>query len=133
MNMFKIIFSVMILILFGAIEAQAIDKSICSPGASEVLYPNGSLKSCVLKDTLRSNEITCNSQSPVSFYDNGQIESCVLAESVKLSGQECKESAPIYFYPDGKLKSCIKKGLILSTEGYYFDGGWNEKEKRFTR
>jgi len=109
MSMFKIIFGLLILIVFGVIEANAIDQSICSSGADVVLYPNGSLKSCALKDSFRSNEITCKSQSLIIFYDNGQIETCVLAESVTISGQECKESGPINFYPDGKLRSCVKK------------------------
>ncbi len=109
MNIFKVVFGVLILIMFGVIEANAIDQSICHSGANVVLYPNGSLKSCVLKDSFRVNEIKCNSQSPVSFYDNGRIETCVLAEPAKISGQECRESGTISFYPDGKLKSCVKK------------------------
>jgi hypothetical protein len=109
MSMFKIIFGVLILIVFGVIGANAIDQSICSPGANMVLYPNGSLKTCVLKDSFSSNEIKCKSQNSISFYDNGQLETCVLAESAKVSGQECKESGPISFYPDGKFKSCVKK------------------------
>lgn len=109
MSKFTIVFGVLILIVFGVIEATAIDQSICHAGANVVLYPNGSLKSCVLKDSFRSNEIKCNGQSQVSFYDNGRLETCVLAEPAKISGQECKESGPISFYPDGKLRSCVKK------------------------
>lgn len=109
MKMFNITFGILLLIIFGVIEANAIDQSICSPGADVVLYPNGSLKSCALKDSFRSNNITCKSQSQVSFYDDGQIETCVLAEPATLSGQECKETGQIDFYPDGKLRSCVKK------------------------
>jgi hypothetical protein len=109
MSKFKIVFGVLIPIVFGVIEANAIDQSICHAGANVVLHPNGSLRSCVLKDTFRANEIKCNGQSPVSFYDNGRLETCVLAEPAKISGQECKESGQISFYPDGKLRSCVKK------------------------
>ena len=109
MSMFKIIFGVLILIVFGVIEANAIDQSICASGANVVLYPNGSLKSCALKESFRSNEITCKSQSLISFYDNGQIETCVLAEPATISGQKCQELKPINFYPDGKFRSCEKK------------------------
>ena len=109
MGMLKIMFGVLILIVFGMIEANAMDKSICASEKIEEHYPDGSLRSCVLKDTFRSNGIKCNSQSQISFYENGQIETCILAEPVKISGQECKEFGPISFYPDGKFKSCVKK------------------------
>jgi hypothetical protein len=109
MSMFKIVFGVLILILFGVIEANAIDQSICTSGSSVVLYPNGALKTCLLKESFRLNEITCKSQSPISFYDDGRLETCVLAEPATISGQKCAEFAPINFYPDGKLRSCDKK------------------------
>jgi len=109
MRMFKIIFVVMILTVFGAIEANALDQSICSSGADVVLYPNGSLKSCVLKDSFSSTGIKCKSQGQVSFYDNGQLEECVLAEPATIGDQKCKEFGPISFYVDGKFRSCLKK------------------------
>lgn len=110
MSMLKIIFVVLILISFNVIDASAaIDQSICSPGSDVVLYPNGSLKSCVPKDSFGSNEVKCNSQNVISLYENGQLETCVLAESVKVSGQECKEFRSISFYPDGRFKSCVRK------------------------
>lgn len=108
MNMFKIIFGALILMVSGAIEAGAIDQSICSPGANMVFYPNGSLQSCVLKDSYSANGIKCNSQHPASFYDNGRLETCILAESATLGAQQCKEG-PISFYQDGKFRSCVKK------------------------
>jgi antitoxin component YwqK of YwqJK toxin-antitoxin module len=109
MSIFKILFGVLIFIAFGVIEANAIDQSICSPGEKVVLYPNGSLKSCALKDDLRLDEIKCKSQNSISFYNNGQLETCVLAESAKVSGQDCREAGLTSFYPDGKFKSCVKK------------------------
>jgi hypothetical protein len=109
MNMFKIIFGVLILIVFGVIEANALDQSICSSGKSVELYANGSLRTCVLKDKFRSNDITCKSESPVSFYDNGKLDTCVLAEPAKIGNQKCKESGPISFYSDGKFRSCVKE------------------------
>jgi len=109
MSMFKIIFGILIIIVFGVIEANAIDQSICLSGSNVVRYPNGSLKACVLKDSFRLNEITCKSQNPVSFYDDGQLETCVLAIPATISGQKCEEFRPITFYPDGKFRSCEKK------------------------
>jgi hypothetical protein len=109
MNMCKMIFGVLILIVFGVVEANALDQSICSSGASVELYPNGSLKTCVLKDPFRSNDIECKSKSPVSFYDNGQLDTCVLAVSATIGNQKCKESGQINFFPDGKLRSCVKE------------------------
>lgn len=108
MSVLKIIFAILMLMMFGAVEATAIDKSICAAGAKEVHYPDGSLKSCVLKDLFRLNDIKCSSQSVVSFYENGQLETCILAEPVSISDQKCKEFAPISFYPDGNFKSCLK-------------------------
>ena len=109
MSKFKIIFGVLILMIFGVIEANAVDQSICVEGSTVVLYPNGSLKSCVPNESFGLNDISCNSQNPASFYDNGQLESCILAKPATISGQECKEFGPISFYPDGKLKSCVRK------------------------
>jgi hypothetical protein len=108
MSMFKILFGVLILLVFGVIEASAINQTICYPGAKVVLYPNGSLKSCDLKDDFNLDEIKCKSQTSVSFYDNGQIETCVLAQSSTISGQKCKEFGSVSFYPDGKFRSCVK-------------------------
>jgi hypothetical protein len=108
-SMLKIVFGALILIVSGVIEASAVDQSICASGANVVLYPNGSLKSCALKEPFRSNEITCKGQSLISFYDNGQIETCVLAEPATISGQKCEELKPIDFYQDGKFRSCEKK------------------------
>jgi len=109
MNGFKVVFRALVFILFGVIQAYAIDQSsICESGSNVVLYPNGSLMSCVLKDNLRSNEITCKEKRPINFYADGQIERCELAGTVKIGGQECKQFTPISFYPDGKFKSCVK-------------------------
>lgn len=109
MNMFKIIFGVLILMVFGVIEANAIDQSICSSGEKVALYPNGSLKSCVLKEDFTLGEIKCKGQNPVTFHNNGRLETCVLADSVTISGQKCKEFGLISFFPDGKFRSCVKE------------------------
>jgi hypothetical protein len=109
MNTFKLAFSFLIFMLFGVIQAYAIDQSICESGSKVILYPNGSLMSCTLKNDFRSNEITCKEKRPVSFYTDGQLETCDLAVPAKLSGQECNQSDPISFYPDGKFKSCVKQ------------------------
>ena len=111
MKMFKLAFSVSIFIfmLFGVIQAYAIDQEICESGSKVALYPNGGLMSCVLKSDFRSNMIICKEKRPISFYGDGQLETCDLAESAKIADQACKEFAPISFYPDGKFKSCVKK------------------------
>lgn len=109
MSMLRIVFGALILIVFGVIEANAVDQAICASGANVVLYPNGSLQSCDLKEPFRSNEFTCKGQSLISFYDNGQIETCVLAEPATISGQKCVELKGLNFYPDGKFRSCEKK------------------------
>ena len=93
---------------FGVIQAYAIDQSICEPGSKVVLYPNGSIMSCVLKDDFHSNDITCKERRPISFYADGELDTCDLATTAKVAGQECKELNPISFYRDGKFKSCVK-------------------------
>ena len=109
MRAFKVVFGVLILVLFGTIQANGIDQSLCDSGAKVELYPNGSLKRCVLKDVFRSREVDCKGQSPISFYDNGQIKSCALAERAMIGGQKCKQFGTISFYRDGKFQSCIKE------------------------
>ncbi len=108
MGMFKFAFSILMFMVFGVIQAYANDQSICESGSRVVLYPNGSLMSCVLKDDFDSNQITCEGERSISFYADGQLEKCDLARSSKIGGQDCKEFDPISFYPDGKFKSCIK-------------------------
>ena len=108
MSMFKLVFSVLIFVLFGVIQSYAIDQLICESGSKVVLYPNGSLMSCSLKSDFHSNEITCKEKRAISFYADGQLETCDLAGSIKVGGQECKEFSPISFYPDGKFRSCVK-------------------------
>jgi hypothetical protein len=109
MSMFKLAFSVLIFTFFGVIQAYAIDQSICESGSKVVLYSNGSILSCVLKDNLHANDITCKEKRPISFYPDGELDTCDLAEPAKIGGQECKELNPISFYRDGKFKSCVKK------------------------
>ena len=94
MSMFKVVFGVLILIVFSVIQANAIDQSICYSGANVVIHPNGSLKSCDLKDDFPFGEIKCKSRNRASFYDNGQLETCVLAQPATIGGQACQESGP---------------------------------------
>ncbi len=108
MYLFKVVFGVSILILLAVIQAYAVDQSICDSGSNVVLYPNGSLRTCVLKDSFRSEGIKCTEHRAIRFYNDGRLETCDLAESTTVSGQKCKEFAPINFYPDGKFKSCVK-------------------------
>ena len=89
-------------------NVYAVDPSICSSGENVALHPNGSLKSCELKDDYEVNNIQCNNRSRVSFYDDGNLESCILSTSTTIGENECAQSGLISFYPDGKLRSCTK-------------------------
>jgi len=109
MSMFKVISGALVLMIFGMLQANAADQSICISGSNVVLYPNGSLQSCVLNDSFRSNGTECKQQSPISFYDNGLLETCVLAESATIDRQKCKPLRPIRFYPSGEFQSCVKE------------------------
>lgn len=108
-SMFKIICSVMIVMVFSVIGADAINQSICSPGEKVILYPNGSLRSCSMKDDSKIDDVRCKGQNQIIFYDNGRLDTCILAQSSTVSGQKCKEFGPISFYPDGKFRSCVKE------------------------
>jgi hypothetical protein len=108
-SMFKVIFGALVLMIFGVLQANAVDQSICTSGSNVVLYPNGALQSCVLKDSFRLNGAECKQQSPISFYNNGQLETCVLAESATIGRQKCKQLRPIRFHPSGEFQSCVKE------------------------
>jgi hypothetical protein len=89
-------------------NVYAVDQSICNSGTNVVLYNNGSLKACQLKDDYVANNIRCKSNGPVSFYSNGNLESCVLSTDTTVAENKCKQEGPISFFIDGKLKSCVK-------------------------
>ncbi len=109
MIVFKVMFSFLLVILLGVVQANAVDQSICNPGSKVVLFPEGSLMSCVLKDFYSASGVRCNEKRPVSFYPNGQLESCDLADQSTIGDQQCQQFGQISFYPDGKFKSCTKK------------------------
>jgi len=109
MRMFTVVLYALVFMLSGVIGVYAIDQTICDSGSTVVFYPNGSLRSCVLKDNFRSNDINCNEHRPISFYSDGRLERCDLAESATVSGQACKQFDPVDFYPDGRFKSCVKR------------------------
>jgi hypothetical protein len=106
-----------ILGLLGALLASALvslnvyaaDQSFCNSGANVVLYDNGSLKACQLKDDYDANNIRCKNGGSVSFYSNGKLDSCVLSAEVTIAKSKCKADGLISFYIDGKLKSCMKQ------------------------
>jgi hypothetical protein len=95
-------------LLLASFNVYAVDQSICHSGANVVLYNEGSLKSCQLKDDYVANNIRCKNDGPVSFYSNGNLESCVLSTETTVAENKCKQEGPISFFIDGKLKSCVK-------------------------
>lgn len=94
--------------VFAAFTVYAADQSICHTGTNVLLYDDGSLKGCPLKNDYEANNIKCKSNGPVSFYSNGNLETCVLATPAAIDTNKCKEGGLISFYIDGKLKSCLK-------------------------
>ena len=91
-----------------SLNVYAADQSICNSGTNVVLYDNGSLKACQLKDDYDANNIRCKNGGSVSFYSNGELESCALSAEVTIAKSKCKADGLISFYIDGKLKSCVK-------------------------
>ncbi|MEN6620945.1 MAG: hypothetical protein ABFD50_05310 [Smithella sp.] len=110
MNIMKTFFiqSLLSAFLLTGFNVFAVDQSICDPNANIVLYNNGALQSCQLKDNYDINNITCKQGTIIRFYDNGQLESCVLNAEVTISDTRCKPDSPISFYIDGNLRSCMK-------------------------
>jgi hypothetical protein len=102
-----IVLEVILFFILVTPYAFAVDQSICKSDSTITLHPNGTLRSCMLKDLYKANSIQCNLGS-ISFYDNGNLEGCVLAAKATVDGVTCNELAPISFYPNGKLKSCVK-------------------------
>ena len=94
--------------VLAGFTVYAADQSICHSGANVLLYDNGTLKACQLKNDYDANSIKCKSDGPVSFYNNGNLESCVLATPTTLDANKCKDGGLISFYIDGKLKACVK-------------------------
>ncbi|PKN18972.1 MAG: hypothetical protein CVU71_09300 [Deltaproteobacteria bacterium HGW-Deltaproteobacteria-6] len=96
--------------LLTGFNVFAADQSICHSGAKIILYNNGSLQSCQLKDDYDVNRIPCKGNRPISFYNNDSLESCVLAKSTSVGMTECRQNSLISFFMDGNLKSCTTPG-----------------------
>jgi hypothetical protein len=60
--------------LLVVIQAYAIVQSVCDSGSNVVLYPNGSLITCSLKDSFRSGDIKCSEHRSIHFYNDGRLE-----------------------------------------------------------
>ncbi len=108
MNIIKTLFVQSLLLVLIGFNVFAADQSICDPNTNVVLYNNGSLESCQLKDNFDINNITCKKGAIIRFYENGKLESCVLYAETTLSDTRCKPDAPVSFYINGNLKSCMK-------------------------
>jgi antitoxin component YwqK of YwqJK toxin-antitoxin module len=110
MKIIKTLFfqSLVLTLVLASFSVYAVDQSICNSGANVVLYNNGSLKACQLKNDYDANNIRCKNDGPVSFYDNGNLESCMLSMPATITENKCKQDGLISFYIDGKLKSCVK-------------------------
>jgi hypothetical protein len=110
MKIINILFflSLVVTSVLAGFTVYAADQSICHPGANVLLYDNGSLKACQLKNDYDANGIKCKTDGAVSFFNNGNLESCVLSTPATIDMNTCKESGLISFYIDGKLKSCVK-------------------------
>jgi len=111
MNIIKALFvqSLLLASVLVSFNIYAADQSICDPDANVVLYDDGSLELCQLKDDYDVDNITCKNGGTVSFYKNGKLESCVLYAEVTISDTKCKPDALISFHIDGNLKSCMKQ------------------------
>jgi len=110
MKIIKILFfqSLALIFLLAGFNVFAADQSICHPGAKILLYANGSLQACKLKNDYDVNSIQCKGDAPVSFYNNDSLESCVLAKSTSIGMIKCQQNSLILFFMDGNLKSCMK-------------------------
>jgi len=100
--------SLVLTFLLSGFNVFAADESICHSGAKILLYNNGSLQTCQLKDDYDTNSIQCKGNAQINFYNNGNLESCVLARSTSIGMIKCRGNGIITFFIDGNLKSCTK-------------------------
>jgi len=112
MRILKILFfqSLVLTFLLAGFNAFAADQSICHSGTKILLYSDGSLQTCQLKDDYDVNSIQCKRNAPVHFYNNGSLESCVLAKSTSIGMIPCRQNGVISFFIGGNLRSCMKPG-----------------------
>lgn len=110
MNILKYLFfqSLVLTFLLSGFNVFAADQSICHSGTKILLYDNGSLQTCQLKDDYDTNSIQCKGNARITFYNNGNLESCVLARSTSIGMIKCQQDGLIVFFIDGNLKSCTK-------------------------
>ncbi|PKN87708.1 MAG: hypothetical protein CVU51_05180 [Deltaproteobacteria bacterium HGW-Deltaproteobacteria-1] len=112
MKIIKILFfqGLVLIFLFTGFSVLAADQSICHPGEKILLYDNGSLQTCQLKNDYDVNSIQCKNNTPINFYNNGSLMSCVLAKSTSIGMIKCQQNGLITFFIGGNLKSCTKPG-----------------------
>ncbi len=55
MRISKAIFCALVFMFCAGIHSGEINQALCHPGSNVVLYPDGSLRSCVLEDYFRVN------------------------------------------------------------------------------
>jgi hypothetical protein len=110
MKIIKILFfqSLVLTFLLAGFTVFAADQSICHSGGKILLYNNGSLQTCQLKNDYNVNSIQCKGNASINFYNNDALESCVLAESTSIGMIKCQRNGLISFFMDGNLKSCMK-------------------------
>lgn len=104
----KLAIIILSLLLITNVEfSLAVDASICNDGSSISYYPNGQLKSCLLRDMFFIGGIKCNHLAPIEFYELGMLRSCVSADFFIYEGTiKCNEMSEVAFYPSGKLERC---------------------------
>lgn len=110
MNIVKLLFiqSLALTVVLSGFNVFTADQSICHSGAKVLLYNDGTLQTCQLKNDYDINSIKCKANAQINFYSNGSLESCVLAQSTSVGMSKCRGNGVISFFMDGKLKSCIK-------------------------
>lgn len=104
--------TLILLLILWVGTAMGADASICNPGTDIVLYPNGQLKSCILRDFFTINGVVCNHFAIAEFYQTGQLRSCVNRDFFNYDGFVCNELGTISFYQSGKLDTCILAGRV---------------------
>ena len=108
MDIGKIGLCLSLYLVMSILPAYAVDDSICIDGTRIVLYSNGILKSCNLRDDFEANGIKCMNDRPITFFDTGDLESCILSERSTIDNNNCKGDRKIAFYRNGALASCVK-------------------------
>lgn len=89
----KLILLIALASIIALADCFAADQSICNPGTEISYFPNGAVRSCLLRDFYPIDGITCNHLERITFHGNGKLQSCVSSDEVLVGNVPCADTA----------------------------------------